>query len=114
MIGEVTRTLCTELLAELRKAGFDGVGITRDAYGPGESRALDIVEHQARKAGLETERDAVANLVITLPGTEPHAPFIACGSHLDSVPQGGNFDGAAGVAAGLAILAGLCREGVRP
>ncbi len=99
------------MFAELREAGFDGVGITRDAYGPGESLALDIVERHACEAGLATERDAGANLVITLPGLEPDTPFIACGSHLDSVPQGGNFDGGAGVVAGLAILAGFKREG---
>jgi N-carbamoyl-L-amino-acid hydrolase len=114
MTGDATRDLCTGLLWELREAGFDGVGITRDAYGPGESRALDIVEHHAVNAGLQTARDPAANLIVTLPGTEPDAPFIACGSHLDSVPQGGNFDGSAGVVAGLAILAGLRREGVRP
>ena len=114
MMNRATRDFCTGLLAELREAGFDGVGITRDAYGPGESRAIDIVEHYAGAAGLRTERDAAANLVVTLPGTEPDLPFIACGSHLDSVPQGGNFDGGAGVVAGLAILAGLHLEGVQP
>ena len=41
-------------------------------------------------------------------------PAIACGSHLDSVPQGGNFDGAAGVIAALLALARLQAEGFRP
>jgi len=76
--------------------------------------ALDIIEQAARDYGLTTERDAGANLVVTLAGTEPDLPFVACGSHLDSVPQGGNFDGAAGVIAGLAVLAGLKRDGFRP
>ena len=110
----IDRALCETLFDELREASFDGVGITRDAFGPGESRALDIVERAARAAGLRTERDAGANLVATLPGTEPDLPALACGSHLDSVPQGGNYDGAAGIAAGLAILAGFVRGGVRP
>ena len=44
---------------------------------------------------------------------EPDLPFLACGSHLDSVPQGGNFDGGAGVIAALAVLAGLKRDGFR-
>jgi hypothetical protein len=48
-----------------------------------------------------------ANLVVTLDGSEPDLPFLACGSHLDSVPQGGNYDGGAGVVAGLAVLAGF-------
>jgi acetylornithine deacetylase/succinyl-diaminopimelate desuccinylase-like protein len=82
---------------ELRDAAFDGVGISRLAYTQKETDALDIIEAEARKIGLVTERDAAANLVATLPGSDPSLPFIACGSHLDSVPQGGNYDGAAGV-----------------
>lgn len=106
--------LCEELFAALRAATSDGVGITRESFGPGESLALDIIERSAREYGLTTERDAGANLVVTLAGTEPDLPFVACGSHLDSVPQGGNFDGAAGVIAGLAVLAGLKRDGFVP
>ncbi len=105
---------CERLFAVLRHATGDGVGITRESFGTGETRALAVVERAARDAGLLTERDAGANLVVTLPGSEPDLPFLACGSHLDSVPQGGNFDGAAGVIAGLAVLAGLKREGRRP
>src|SRR5579872_5404804 len=106
--------LCEDLFAELRAATSDGVGITRESFGSGESLALDIVEKSARKFGLTTERDGVANLVVTLAGSEPDLPFLACGSHLDSVPQGGNFDGAAGVVAGLAVLAGMKRNGFVP
>ena len=105
---------CEELFAALRVATSDGVGITRESFGRGESLALDIVENSAREFGLTTERDAGANLVVTLPGTEPELPYLACGSHLDSVPQGGNFDGAAGVIAGLAVLAGMRRDGFVP
>jgi N-carbamoyl-L-amino-acid hydrolase len=102
------------LFAALRESTGDGVGITRESYGAGESLALDIMEKAARQSGLETGRDAGANLVVTLPGSEPDLPYLACGSHLDSVPQGGNYDGGAGVIAGLAILAGLKRDGFAP
>ena len=108
------RELATELFDALSAATSDGVGITRESYGKGESAALDVVEARARALGLQAERDAGANLVVTLAGTQPQLPFLACGSHLDSVPQGGNFDGAAGVVAGLAILAGFKHEGFRP
>jgi beta-ureidopropionase / N-carbamoyl-L-amino-acid hydrolase len=64
--------------------------------------------------GLATERDAGANLVVSLEGSEPQLPYLACGSHLDSVPRGGNFDGAAGVVAGLAVLAGFKEDGFKP
>jgi N-carbamoyl-L-amino-acid hydrolase len=105
---------CEDLFDKLRIATSDGVGISRESFGYGESLALDIIEKSAKAFGLLTERDAGANLIVTLPGTEPDLPYLACGSHLDSVPQGGNFDGSAGVIAGLAILAGLKRDGFVP
>lgn len=92
------------LFDALREAAFDGVGISRLAYTAKESQALDMIEAVARRIGLRTERDAAANLVATLPGYDGELPFIACGSHVDSVPQGGNFDGAAGVVAALAVM----------
>src|SRR5271154_617840 len=108
------RELATELFDALRAATGDGVGITRASYGEGENAALDIVDAKARALGLRTERDAGANLVATIEGYEPDLPFLACGSHLDSVPQGGNFDGGAGVVAGLIVLEGFKAEGFQP
>jgi beta-ureidopropionase / N-carbamoyl-L-amino-acid hydrolase len=107
------RELATEMFDALRAATSDGVGITRASYAEGESTALDIVDAKARALGLHTERDAGANLIVTLEGSEPRLPFLACGSHLDSVPQGGNFDGAAGVVAGLIALAGFKQRGAK-
>lgn len=101
------------LFDALRKAAFDGVGISRLAYTDRESEALDIIEAEARRIGLTTARDPAANLVATLPGTDENLPFIACGSHLDSVPQGGNYDGAAGVAAALTAMSRLQQENLR-
>lgn len=98
----------------LRQSAFDGVGISRLAYSEKESQALEIVEAEARDIRLITERDAAANLVATLPGSDETLPFIACGSHIDSVPQGGNYDGAAGVVAALAAIAKLQADGFKP
>jgi N-carbamoyl-L-amino-acid hydrolase len=106
--------LANELFDSLRAATGDAEGITRASFGEGESAALDIIEAKARTLGLRTERDAGANLVVTLEGSEPLLPYIACGSHLDSVPRGGNFDGAAGVVAGLAVLAGFKESKFQP
>jgi N-carbamoyl-L-amino-acid hydrolase len=107
-------TFCEGLFTALREATGDGIGITRESFGAGESLALELIEKAATGAGLTSERDAGGNLVVTLPGSEPDLPCLACGSHLDSVPQGGNYDGGTGVIAGLAILAGLKRSGFRP
>ncbi|MBO1075927.1 Zn-dependent hydrolase [Roseomonas marmotae] len=108
------RDMAIRLFERLRAAGHDGVGITRESYGHGESVALDLIEEEARALGLETHRDAGANLVMTMPGSDPSLPLAACGSHLDSVPQGGNFDGAAGVIAGLLALKSFQAQGFRP
>jgi N-carbamoyl-L-amino-acid hydrolase len=108
------RALAEALFDELRVKTGDGIGITRASYGDGESVALDIVEAEARALEFTTERDAGANLVVTYAGSEPDLPCLACGSHLDSVPQGGNFDGGAGVIAGLAVLASLKHDSFRP
>jgi N-carbamoyl-L-amino-acid hydrolase len=51
---------------------------------------------------------------MTMPSRNRNLPRLMVGSHLDSVPQGGNFDGAAGVAAGLSAIAGLRSRGIIP
>ena len=106
--------LAAKLFDALRAATFDGVGITREAYGPREQIAHDLVRAEAEAIGLECKVDGAGNLTMTLPGADRAAKQIVLGSHLDSVPQGGNFDGAAGVLAGLATVAGMRRAGFVP
>ncbi|MDN3567876.1 hydantoinase/carbamoylase family amidase [Paeniroseomonas aquatica] len=106
--------LAEKLFAELKARSFDGVGITREAYGPGERMAHALVKDAAEAIGLESRADPVGNLFLTLPGTDRAAKRVILGSHLDSVAQGGNFDGAAGVLAGLAAVAGMQRAGFTP
>ena len=102
--------LAANLFTALHEIGFDGTGITRESYAEGENRALALIEATATSLGLSCERDPTANLVCTLPGQDPALPAAACGSHVDSVPQGGNYDGAAGVVAGLLALRRLAAE----
>jgi N-carbamoyl-L-amino-acid hydrolase len=106
--------LAEHLFAVLRDKTFDGVGITREAYGPGERIAHAIVGAEAEALGLEVAIDPAGNLLMTMPGRDRSAPRVVLGSHLDSVPQGGNYDGAAGVLAGLAAVSGMRRAGLRP
>lgn len=106
------RDLATALFDQLRRDGLDEPGVSRDPYGAGEQRAHATVEEAARHLGLHIERDAAANLYMTQPGADPAAPCVIVGSHLDSVPHGGNFDGAAGVVAGLVAVAALQRAGI--
>jgi N-carbamoyl-L-amino-acid hydrolase len=101
--------LAAALFEGLSQATRRGRGIVRDSYGEGEQAAHDRVRAAAETAGLEISVDAIGNLSMSLPGRDRARPKVIVGSHLDSVPQGGNFDGAAGVVAGVCILAALRR-----
>jgi N-carbamoyl-L-amino-acid hydrolase len=108
----------TDLAADLFRRLADGSrgakGITRDTYGAGEQMAHDLMIKVAKSLNLEQRVDHAGNLYLTLPGENPALPAIMMGSHLDSVPEGGNFDGAAGVVAGLCVLAAWRRAGRQP
>ena len=77
-------------------------GFIRPAYSDAESAAFDYVESAAVAAGLVSRRDAVGNLIIETAGEFTH--WVETGSHVDTVDAGGNYDGVAGVVAGLAVL----------
>src|SRR2546421_250886 len=106
--------LAASLFEALSGATRRGRGIVRDSYGAGEQAAHDLVRSAAAGVGLEISVDAIGNLFTTLPGRDRSAPRIIMGSHLDSVPQGGNYDGAAGVVAGLCVLSAMRRARVVP
>jgi N-carbamoyl-L-amino-acid hydrolase len=106
--------LAASLFDRLSDATRRGRGIVRDSYGAGEQAAHDIMRSAAERIGLEISVDAIGNLTMTLPGRDRSAQRIIIGSHLDSVPQGGNYDGAAGVVAGLCVVSALKGAGVAP
>jgi N-carbamoyl-L-amino-acid hydrolase len=102
--------LTERLFDELRAHTTDEPGITRAAYGEGEEFAHALLKRTARELELTEEIDAAGNLYLTMPGEQPELPGWIIGSHIDSVPHGGNFDGAAGVLAGIAVAAALKAE----
>jgi len=106
--------LACELFDGLKSNTYDGIGITRASYGSGEQVARDILANCARNLELEVDDDAAGNLYMTLPGEHRSAAPVVIGSHLDSVAQGGNFDGAAGVISGMVACAGLKKAGIIP
>jgi N-carbamoyl-L-amino-acid hydrolase len=106
--------LARKLFDELDRHTRDGAGITRASYGDGEQFAHNLIEKTARDIGLEVSTDVAGNLYVTLRGRKEGAGTFLIASHLDSVPQGGNFDGAAGVLAGMAILSSWKRTGFAP
>jgi N-carbamoyl-L-amino-acid hydrolase len=111
---QAQRVAMEALFDQLRRDGLDEPGVSRDPYGAGEQRAHATVTKAAEALGLEIGHDAAANLFMTLPGRDRSAPIMVIGSHLDSVPHGGNFDGAAGVLAGLAVVSALRQLALTP
>src|SRR3981189_1208736 len=101
--------LTASLFEALSRATRRGRAIVREGHGVGEQAAHDITRSAADAAGLEVSIDPIGNLSMTLPGRDRSAPRVVIGSHLDSVPQGGNFDGAAGVVAGVSVLSAMKR-----
>ncbi|MBN2111762.1 Zn-dependent hydrolase [Candidatus Woesearchaeota archaeon] len=88
-------------------------GYTRPSYSPLESDALNYFREYARCLGLEAFPDEMCNLIIIKRG-KTSARKIIIGSHCDSVANGGNYDGTAGVAAGISILEAIQDAGVTP
>src|ERR1035437_5806114 len=102
--------MADKLFDELRVRTGDGRGIPRECYAEGEQAALDLVHETAEAHCLKDSYDKAANILITLPDDDGKKPAIILGSHADSVPQGGNFAGGAGVVAGLLCLIRLLNE----
>lgn len=78
-------------------------GITRESYGAGENSAISYLQKFAQDAGLSHHTDRAGNVIFQRPDDQGR-PALWCGSHFDSVPQGGNYDGLAGIIAGLLCL----------
>ncbi len=100
------------LFEEIAAATHDGRGITREAFGPEETMAGEVLERFARSEGIDVSTDSVGNFHYDLPGNGDKS--VVMGSHLDSVPVGGNFDGLAGVVAGIIVQVACKRAGIRP
>jgi N-carbamoyl-L-amino-acid hydrolase len=113
VFDKTDREYAAELFEAVRRISAARLGVTRPSYGETETAALQVVEQAAKAVGLATRRDAAANLVIEMPGAPVGKPAYWMGSHLDSVPEGGNYDGLAGVVAGLLCLVKAKRLGVR-
>lgn len=106
--------LWTRLMALGDIGAIPGGGVDRQALTEGEIAAWHRVIGWGREAGLEPAKDAAGNLFLTLPGRDRGAPPILLGSHLDSQPAGGRFDGTAGVLAAFEAVTALAERGHQP
>ncbi len=96
----VDADLLWDLLEELNSFGATGEGVERLAWTEPEIAARDRLLHRCRDEGLDAGYDEAGN-VWAFAGRRP---AVMLGSHLDTVPSAGRFDGALGIAAALAVV----------
>jgi beta-ureidopropionase / N-carbamoyl-L-amino-acid hydrolase len=102
-------------LMDLAKFGAtSGGGVCRLALSQEEMEARAELVAWARRGGLKPSVDAAANLFLALEGREPQLPPLLIGSHIDSQPSGGKFDGAFGVLAALEAVRAIAEHAGRP
>jgi N-carbamoyl-L-amino-acid hydrolase len=90
---------------ELAKIGATPKGgVNRQALTPEDGQARALLASWAEARGFATSMDAIGNLFFRRAGTDASADPVVCGSHIDTQPTGGRFDGTFGVLAGLEAL----------
>ena len=101
-------------ISELAEIGrHEEGGVARLSFTPEERQAKELVASYMREAGLAVREDAAGNLFGRREGRAPGAPAVLIGSHVDSVMNGGDFDGPLGVLGGIEVLQTMQEEGVQ-
>ncbi|MCI6531039.1 MAG: Zn-dependent hydrolase [Mesosutterella sp.] len=113
LLREGAADFARKVFDDVREFSKDPViGISRQGYSEKENKVHEYVKAWGRSMGLEEKVDRCGNLFLTLPGRDRSLPCYMTGSHGDSVPQGGHYDGLAGVVAGMTVIYWLKRQGV--
>ncbi|MFD2139641.1 Zn-dependent hydrolase [Ancylobacter oerskovii] len=105
--------LWSSLMETARYGGTPDGGIRRLTLTPEDRQVRDWLRGECEALGCTVTVDALGNMFACRPGTEAGALPVAMGSHLDTQPTGGKFDGILGVLAGLEVLRTLDAAGYR-
>ena len=89
-------------------------GTNRPAHSAEEKKAFELATSWMQEAGMTTKIDNFGNLIGHLQGSKPELPVLMMGSHLDSQPYGGRFDGVAGVLCAIEVVKTLNENNVIP
>jgi N-carbamoyl-L-amino-acid hydrolase len=95
------------LMAMARIGAISGDGVNRACLTELDRQARRLLIDWAQQIDAKVSVDAAANLWFRCDGSDPHAPAVVTGSHMDTQPNGGRFDGIYGVIAGLEALTAL-------
>jgi ureidoglycolate amidohydrolase len=105
------QTLATFTHAEQEE---NGTAVTRIVFSADDLRARAWLKKLALAESFQLRDDAVGNIFIRWPGSEPDLPAVATGSHTDAIPHAGMYDGTVGVLGGLEAMRALKRSGLQP
>ena len=103
-----------KIFDDIRAMSADVQGVTRQAFSAKETEVLDYLTKIGQSLQLEITPDRAGNVWMTLPGKDRSLLAFVAGSHVDSVPQGGNYDGLAGVTAALTVAWWMRQTGFQP
>ena len=104
-----------KMLVRIASAGKGEDGsYTRECYSKKYFEAVGSVKKVMEELGMEVCEDGAGNIHGILPGSNPELKHLLMGSHLDTVPQGGLFDGAYGVAGALEVIRRIRENGYIP
>ena len=106
LIGEI------EALALISEA--EPPVVTRVVFTPSDLKARAWMKARCQQAGLSVREDAVGNTFARWNGSDPSAPVVGTGSHIDAIPNAGKYDGVVGVLGGLEAMRALQQSGFRP
>ena len=102
-----------ELVEAIARTGRAERGVSRLALTESDREARAIAVSEMESLGMTVRTDACCNIWGTYPGTTDQ-PGVVIGSHLDSVPEGGDYDGVLGVCAGLGVVRDILAENPHP
>ncbi len=91
-----------------------GKGTTRLTYSQEDLGTRNYIKQKMKESGLQVHEDGFGNIFGKMEGTIEDAPSVMVGSHFDSVPHGGSYDGPAGVVAALEVAALFAKNGLKP
>jgi ureidoglycolate amidohydrolase len=112
---EVDRALLQKEIEELAAISeAEPPAVTRIVFSPTDLKARAWLIACCEKAGLGVRQDAIGNIFARWAGSEPNAPAVGTGSHIDAIPNAGKYDGVVGVLGGLEAICSLQRSGFRP
>jgi len=108
----------TRLVSEIEKlatiSDAEPPAVTRIVFSSTDLKARHWLRARCEESGLSVREDAIGNIFARWSGSDPAAPAIGTGSHIDAIPNAGKYDGVVGVLGGLEAISALQRSGFRP